>query len=96
MGIDVVFPATRSAPPAAAARDHVWRALPDKPVLGLVNNTKSRASDLLQAIGRSMVRRGFVDSFFMISKPNAGVTITQSDRDLLMARAHLIVTGLGD
>jgi hypothetical protein len=70
--------------------------LPEKPVVGLIDNTKGRAGDLLTGIGRSLVRRGAADSFFMIRKPHSGVAITESDKVMLMAKAHIIVSGLGD
>jgi hypothetical protein len=99
MSIRVILPAPlgkENGPPAAAEHSHVWKSLPTKPVVGLIDNTKGRAADLLNGIGRNLVKRGFADSFFMIRKPHSGVAITEADKVLLLARAHMIVSGLGD
>jgi hypothetical protein len=97
MKIAMVLPAprTRSAV-AASAKPHVWRKLPDKPVVGLIDNSKARARDFLEALGREFVRTGFAGSYFFVTKPNASAPISETVRAELLARAHMIVSGIGD
>jgi hypothetical protein len=97
MSIDVILPAPRAgAARAPASIRHVWRPPPARPVLGLIDNFKPRAGDLLQALGRVLQRQGVVGSFFMVSKASASETITREQRAELLARAHVIVSGVGD
>lgn len=98
MTIEVVLPAPRGKQGAArpAGPRHIWKPLPAKPVIGLIDNSKTRASDLLENIARILERRGIAASHFMIRKPTASHTITQEDRAQLLARAHMIVSGIGD
>ena len=35
-------------------------------------------------------------TFFMVRKPGAGKAITEVERSLMLARAHVIVSGIGD
>ena len=97
MSIDVILPApmARHAVRQATVR-HAWKAMPARPVLALVENNKARAGDLLEALGRNLVRRGFAASYFMIRKPSPSVSITKEQRADLLARAHVIVSGVGD
>jgi hypothetical protein len=97
MSIDVILPApmARHLESRNNVR-HVWKALPDKPVIGLVDNAKARAGDLLEALGRNLVKRGFAASYFFVRKPSPSVSVTQEQRAELLARAHVIVSGVGD
>lgn len=101
MSIDVVFPVPRQRGPSGTsavgpAVEHAWKPLPEKPVLCLIDNTKARARDLLEAVGRSLVARGVVGSFFLHSKPSPSYPITKAVRAEIAARAHLVVSGVGD
>ena len=97
MTIEVVFPVPRNRTPAdKPAVTHAWRALPPNPVLGLIDNTKARARDLLEAIGKVLVQRGVVGSYFIHSKPSPSYPITREVRAQIAARAHLIISGVGD
>ena len=100
MAIDVVFPVPsrrrHGARADKAAVTHAWRPLPAAPVLGLIDNTKARAKDLLEAIGKVLVQRGVVGSYFIHSKPSPSYPIGRDVRAELGARAHVIVSGLGD
>ncbi len=97
MSIDVILPAPRAATavPRTAVR-HLWKRIPDAPMLGLIDNGKARAGDLLRALGRVLERRGFVASHFMVRKPSPSDPIGAEQRAELLARAHLIVSGVGD
>ncbi|MBM3348044.1 MAG: hypothetical protein FJY55_16375 [Betaproteobacteria bacterium] len=99
MSIEVTLPAPRThviAPTAAAAPAHIWRRLPDAPVLGLIDNTKTRAGDLLNAIGRELKRRGVISSHFLYRKPDAAHSISEEVRADMLARSHVIISGVGD
>jgi hypothetical protein len=98
MPIEVTLPAprTQAAVSSAPTRTHAWRKLPDKPVLGLIDNTKTRAADLLNAVGRELTRRGLIASHFVHQKPDAAHSIPPDVRAELMARGHLFVSGVGD
>lgn len=101
MTIDVVFPIPRHRAAVGAGDPnpgvtHAWKALPAKPVLCLIDNTKARARDLLEAVGRSLVARGIVGSYYLHAKPSPSYPITREVRAEIAARAHLVVSGVGD
>jgi hypothetical protein len=97
MSIDVILPAPMAKHLVSQKSvHHQWKALPDKPVVGLIDNAKARAGDLLEALGRNLVKRGFADSYFFVRKPSPSVSVTQEQRAELLARAHVIVSGVGD
>ncbi len=98
MPIEVTLPAPRTiaAVPSAPARTHVWKPLPARPVMGFIDNTKTRAADLLNAVGRELTRRGVIASHFVHQKPDAAHSIPPDVRADLMARGHVFVSGIGD
>lgn len=73
------------------------KELPQQPVLGLVVNGKPLARELLQALQEAVQARlqRKVD-VHMISKPNAAHPITSAQADDMAARAHIVITGVGD
>ena len=96
MSLEIVLPIPREPVASAGRPRHAWKALPAKPVLGLVDNSKTRARDLLVGVARLLEKRGIIDSHFVLKKPTAAHTITMEDRVDLRARAHLIVSAIGD
>ena len=96
MTIEYVLPVFPEPKAAAAGPRHAWKSLPAKPVLGLIDNGKTRARDLLVGVARLLEKRGVIDSHFILRKPTAAHTITMEDRVDLRARAHLIVSAIGD
>jgi hypothetical protein len=97
MSIDVILPAPRAHTMKAKGNvRHTWKPIPDKPVLGLIDNAKPRAGDLLLALGRVLERKGVVGSYFTVRKGSASEPIDPEQRAELLARAHLIVSGVGD
>ncbi len=98
MPIEVTLPAPRSSAPVSTVptRTHVWRKPPAKPVMGFIDNTKTRAADLMNAIGRELTRRGVIASHFVHQKPDAAHSIPPDVRADLMARGHVFVSGIGD
>jgi hypothetical protein len=98
MPIEVTLPASRSSTPVSTVptKTHVWRKPPAKPVMGFIDNTKTRAADLMNAVGRELKRRGVIDSHFVHQKPDAAHSIPPDVRADLMARGHVFVSGIGD
>lgn len=98
MPIRVLLPAPlrrqESEPPRL--RSHPRKTTPAMPVLGLIDNTKAKSADILDLIGRGMLARGVVGSYFVWQKPSAGRTITSAECTQILARAHVIVSGIGD
>jgi hypothetical protein len=98
MPIQIVLPAPLSRPKPAAGPTPArhWKRLPERPVLGLVDNGKGRAADVLEAVARHLTDRGLVASHFMIRKTSAGKPITSQERADLLARADVVISGVGD
>jgi hypothetical protein len=97
MAIELILPVPRRQTAAAAKMaSHVWRAPPDNPVVGLVDNAKAHTAELFDAIGRRFVSRGVAASYFVWQKRSAGMAMTPNERDNMLARAHVIVSGMGD
>jgi hypothetical protein len=96
MSLEIVLPIPRDPVVPVGVKPHVWKPLPAKPVLGLVDNSKTRANDLLVGVAKLLEKRGLIDSHFVLKKPTAAHTITQEDRVDLRARAHLIISAIGD
>lgn len=97
MSIDVILPAPRARTATRKAEvRHAWKPIPERPVLGLIDNSKARAGDLLEALARVLERQGFAASHFTIRKASPSDTIDKQQRAELLARAHVIVSGVGD
>jgi hypothetical protein len=73
------------------------RPLRRRPVIGLVANGKPLATELLEALLdelRKRIRREVLID--RIAKPSAGLTMSAAQADGMAARAHMIITGVGD
>lgn len=84
--------------PPRAALTLAPRSEPPEPlVIGLVSNGKPLAAELLQALAeelRKRLRREVTTE--MIRKPSAGSPVTAVQADGMAARAHFVITGVGD
>ncbi|HEY6076701.1 MAG TPA: hypothetical protein VIV36_07660 [Gaiella sp.] len=81
-------------PPAAVAlapREHL-----ERPVVGLVSNGKPHAAELLEAVARELHVRLGEGEVELLRKPSAAYAITPAQAREMAARAHLVVTGVGD
>ena len=97
MAIEVVLPADLvGAPRQSSAMSHFWKPLPERVVVGLIDNTKTGAAEFLDALGRSLLKRGVAGDYFVWQKSSSNHTITQEERVTAWARAHVIVSGVGD
>lgn len=97
MALEYILPVPPEPKASASdSRPHAWKKLPAKPVLGLIDNGKTRARDLLVGVAKVLEKQGLIDSHFILRKPTAAHTITMEDRVDLRARAHLIISAIGD
>ncbi len=100
MPIEIVLPVplVTAGTHAADAPQRTFRrkTLPPAPVVALVDNTKARAAEILDAIGRQLVRRGAAASYFVWRKPSPAKPITAQERDALLSRADVVIAGVGD
>jgi len=74
---------------------HAPRPRVEAPVLALIDNGKLKAGDVLEALGAALVSRGLAADYFIYKKA-AMVPITDAERDDILARADVVVAGLGD
>ena len=97
MSIDVIWPVSIGPKtPRAASAPVARRTMPAHPVLGLIDNGKGRADAILDAIGRQLVQSGAFASHFVLRKRSAASPIDAKERAAMLARAHVIVSGIGD
>lgn len=92
MSVVLVVPFDRAPPPSLAPD---FTALPRGSVLALIDNGKVNADRLLSAIGDALVERGAVASYFLYRKQRM-VPLTDAERDDILARAQVVIAGLGD
>lgn len=101
MSIKLVLPfdqhrlAGAQVEPAVERRASSTLELPENAVLALINNGKNKADVLLQAIARNLQARGLIAEFFMHSKKPSD-SITDAERDAIVARADMVISGVGD
>jgi hypothetical protein len=84
-------------PPRAALRLALRSEPPEPLVIGLISNGKPLAAELLQALAdelRKRLRRDVTTE--IIRKPSAGSPVTAVQADGMAARAHFVITGVGD
>jgi hypothetical protein len=73
------------------------REPPEALVIGLISNGKPLAAELLAALAEELRKRLRRDvSTEMIRKPSAGSPVTAVQADGMAARAHFVITGVGD
>ena len=65
------------------------------PVLGLIDNGKFRAKDLLVALGGALVENNDVSSPFVYTK-SAPVPLTPEEVGAVLDRAEAVIVGVGD
>lgn len=86
-------PAPQVASVALAAR----RALPERPVIGVISNGKPLAKELLDALVAELgVRLGRQIDVERLAKPSAAYVISAEEADVMAVRAHVVISGLGD
>jgi|KBSSwiStaDraftv2_1062776.scaffolds.fasta_scaffold24960_2 hypothetical protein len=88
--------APKEAPSANPAQlQRPWRAVPETPVLGLIDNGKLKADKLLYAVGDALIARGAIERYVLYKKPSLE-PIAGDALDGLLGEAHLVVSAMGD
>jgi len=66
-------------------------------VIGVLDNGKPFSDVLLPAIAQNLIELGVGKSYFVIRKAaGAAFPVSESERSEMLARAHMVVTGVGD
>lgn len=94
--LKVLRPDTVTACPRARVTFAPRRPLEEGAHLILIENGKPRARDLLLLIAAELQNRYPISSVEVFSKPSAARPIEADEARDMAARAHLVVTGLGD
>lgn len=95
MGRVTVLRPDVEAPPAATVELAPRRSV-ERPVIGLVDNGKPHARELLELVARELHSRLGAGEVELIRKKSAAWTISPEQARDMAARAHLVVTGVGD
>jgi hypothetical protein len=83
--------------PASSLQLAERAAPPARPTVGLIANGKPLASELLELLAAELgTRLGSDVDTTLLEKPHAGVTISSVQADGMAARAHFVLTGVGD
>lgn len=73
------------------------RKLAERPVVGLIANGKPFAKEVLGALARQIeIEIGREVDVELLSKPSAAYVISAEEADVMAARAHVVISGLGD
>lgn len=93
--VEVVVPVVRR-PTAAPSQFAPSIAPPPEPTLGLIDNSKARARQLLNATADVLRASGAVGDRALLTKLSAAKPISTDERSELLARAHVVISGVGD
>jgi len=72
------------------------RVLPARPVIGLVDNRKPHARQLLELLAEELRGRIGGADVVLVQKQGAGHPLEPEQAADMAARAHLVITGVGD
>jgi hypothetical protein len=85
------------APPVASVPLARRAPLPERPVIGVISNGKPLAKELLDALATEIsARLGRDVDVERLAKPSAAYVISAQEADVMAARAHVVISGLGD
>jgi hypothetical protein len=85
------------APAVASVTLASRRPFAERPVIGLISNGKPLAKELLDALASEMsVRLDRPVDVEHLAKPSAAYVISAEEADVMAARAHVVISGLGD
>ena len=93
--ITVIRPVPVSEPPATVSLAP-RAALPERPVIGLVDNRKPHARELLELLAAELQLRIGDADVVLVQKGSAGHPMTPEMASDMAARAHIVITGVGD
>src|SRR5690348_17141302 len=84
-------------PPRAALTLAPRSEPPEQVVIGMISNGKPLAAELLDALAQELRKRLQRDVVTeVIRKPSAGSPVSAVQADGMAARAHFVITGVGD
>ena len=86
----------QTAPPPQTVELAERTALPEHPVIGLVDNGKPHAKELLEALAAELRARVGAGDVILLRKDNVAYSITDDEARDMAARAHVVLTGVGD
>ena len=93
--ITVIRPVDAAEPPTTVVLAP-RRELPGSPVIGLVDNRKPHARELLELLAAELGERLGGAEVVLLRKPGAGHPMEPEQASDMAARAHLVITGVGD
>jgi hypothetical protein len=93
--ITVYRPVATEEPPATVELAR-RRPLPERPVIGLVDNRKPHARELLELLAEELRGRLGDAEIILVRKPGAGHPLDPEQASDMAARAHIVITGVGD
>jgi hypothetical protein len=96
MAIITVMRPDEVAQPAGNVAYAPRRELDDGAHLILIENGKPRARDLMQMVAEELQGRYPISTVEVFSKASASRPIDPEEAKVMAARAHLVITGLGD
>jgi hypothetical protein len=85
-----------SAEPASTVELAPRVPLPERPVIGLVDNRKPHARELLELLAAELQARLGGAEIVLVRKRGAGHPMEPEQASDMAARAHLVITGVGD
>jgi hypothetical protein len=93
--ITVIRPVDATEPPTTVELAPRGR-LPERPVIGLVDNRKPHARELLELLAEELRHRIGEGEVVLVRKKSAGYPMEPEQASDMAARAHLVITGVGD
>ncbi len=94
---DIVVLRPDEEPAAAATVAYAPRgAVPENAHVVLIENGKPRARDLMEFVAAELQERYPIATIEIFSKASAGKPIEAEEAKEMAARAHLVITGVGD
>jgi len=94
---DIIVLRPDEEPQPAATVGYAQRGvIPENAHLILIENGKPRARDLMQLVAAELQERYPIATVEIFSKASAGKPIEADEAKEMAARAHLVITGVGD
>lgn len=82
--------------PAGSVEYATRRAVDDDATIILIENGKPRARDLMHFVAESLQERFPIGTIEVFSKASAAKPIEPDEAKEMAARAHMVITGVGD
>lgn len=96
MPVVVVPPVPSSLLPPATERRVTGSSVPIEGAIGVIDNGKSLARELMIATVDALRQSGRPVSYELRTKPSAGRVIAADQRAEMLARSRVVISGVGD